>query len=96
LVAVIEVHDTGVGMDKDLLSRVFDPFFTTKQLGMGTGLGLSIARDIVNRHHGSITCQSTPNVGTEFHIVLPLTTRADQDDELGRLEPTKDRSLSTV
>lgn len=69
---LLEVMDDGIGMKPDVARQVFNPFFTTKPPGIGTGLGLAIAyRIIVDRHHGSITVESTPGVGTIFTLLLP-------------------------
>jgi len=70
--AVVRVRDTGIGMDADTQARVFDPFFTTKPV-KGTGLGLSVAYGIVTRHHGSITVDSQPGLGTEFVLRFPTS-----------------------
>jgi two-component system NtrC family sensor kinase len=69
---VIQVSDTGRGIDPEALDRVFDPFFTTKPLGKGTGLGLSICYGTVKEHGGTITVRSTPGAGTTFTIRLPV------------------------
>ena len=62
---VIEVGDTGPGIDPGVLQRVFEPFFTTKDVGKGTGLGLDITRRIVvDRHAGDITFVSRPGATT--------------------------------
>jgi len=63
------VSDTGVGMDKQVQDQVFDPFFTTKNT---TGLGLTISQNIIRRHRGEITVESTPGKGTTFTIRIPL------------------------
>ena len=68
----IEVQDTGCGIPADKLERIFEPFYTTKPVGEGTGLGLSISFGIIQRHHGTITVQSTPGVGSTFHMTLPI------------------------
>jgi signal transduction histidine kinase len=68
---VIEISDTGCGIDPDDVNRIFDPFFTTKEEGKGTGLGLAVSRNIVDNHGGDIGVQSTPGVGTTFRVVLP-------------------------
>lgn len=68
---MIEVSDQGEGMPPEIVSRIFDPFFTTKEVGKGTGLGLSTAVTIIKSHHGFITVDSAPNVGSVFTIYLP-------------------------
>ncbi len=69
----IEVVDTGTGMSAEVQAKVFEPFYTTKAVGVGTGLGLSICEQIVTRHGGSITVESTVGVGTKFTLRLPAT-----------------------
>jgi signal transduction histidine kinase len=65
--AVIDVADTGAGIDPGIAHRVFEAFFTTKQAGSGTGQGLALASSlIVDRHRGSITFTSEPGAGTTF------------------------------
>jgi signal transduction histidine kinase/ActR/RegA family two-component response regulator/PAS domain-containing protein len=66
----VVIRDDGIGMDEDTRTRVFDPFFTTKQV-KGTGLGLSVAYGIVTRHHGAITVESEPDLGTQFTLTFP-------------------------
>jgi two-component system, NtrC family, sensor kinase len=69
---VIEIRDTGQGMEPSIISRIFEPFFTTKEVGEGTGLGLSVTHGIVREHGGYITVHSTPGVGSTFAVHLPL------------------------
>ncbi len=69
--AIIEVRDTGHGIDAETLPRIFDPFFTTKAPGVGTGLGLSLIYNIVTGLGGRVEVQSTVNVGSTFRVVLP-------------------------
>jgi signal transduction histidine kinase len=64
------VTDNGTGMDENTRARAFEPFFTTKG-DHGTGLGLSTVYGIVVNAGGSITAESQPHQGSEFHIVLP-------------------------
>jgi CheY-like chemotaxis protein len=70
---LVQVTDTGRGIPADVLGRMFDPFFTTKPAGVGTGLGLSLVHASVLDHNGAIAVRSSPGMGTEFRIYLPLT-----------------------
>jgi two-component system NtrC family sensor kinase len=72
----ILVSDTGHGMTPSVSERVFEPFFTTKPPGEGTGLGLSVSYGIIQAHEGTISVESTPNVGTTFTVVFPLYREA--------------------
>ncbi|MBN2780472.1 MAG: response regulator, partial [Candidatus Marinimicrobia bacterium] len=69
----LHVSDTGIGMEKEVLSKIFEPFFTTKDAGKGTGLGLSSVYGTINAHNGSIYAESTPGEGTVFHIYFPVS-----------------------
>jgi two-component system NtrC family sensor kinase len=68
--AFINIHDSGVGMSAETLSRLFEPFFTTKV--EGTGLGLSISYGIIESHNGQITVESQLGMGTTVKILLPV------------------------
>ena len=73
--AVVEVADTGSGIPPDVISRIYDPFFTTKSSGQGTGLGLSVTYGVIQEHRGAIECDSDPERGTRFTLMLPLATK---------------------
>jgi two-component system sensor kinase FixL len=67
--AVITIQDTGKGIPAEHLQHIFEPLYSTKAKGIG--LGLSISRDIVERHHGTLSVASEPDVGSTFTIRLP-------------------------
>jgi len=70
---VIRISDTGCGMTPEVQARLFEPFFTTKAVGRGTGQGLTVVRAaIVQRHNGTVECQSAPGAGTTFVVRLPV------------------------
>ncbi len=69
---VVEITDSGPGIDPAVLNRVFEPFFTTKDVGKGTGLGLDISRRIIDRHGGEIAFDSHPG-STTARVRLPIT-----------------------
>ena len=80
----IQIKDNGCGIAENALSRLFDPFYTTKPIGKGTGLGLATSYQItVDRHKGGLDCTSTPGVGTEFTIKLPIHQDQFHKDEKG-------------
>ena len=74
----IKIHDNGIGINSQTLSKIFDPFFTTKAVGVGTGLGLSISYSIVvEKHGGNLSCVSEVGKGTELIIEIPIKPRTD-------------------
>jgi signal transduction histidine kinase len=75
---LIELIDTGPGMDAETLSKVFQAFYTTKQ--GGSGLGLPTARKIIEAHGGTIDVESTPGRGTKVTIWLPAPPRLPPQD----------------
>ncbi len=68
----VSVTDSGKGIPEANLKKIFEPFFTTKEVGKGTGLGLSISYEIIKKHGGEISVESTVGVGTTFTVSLPL------------------------
>ena len=73
--ALVEVTDTGGGIDPDEIGRIFDVYYSTRT--RGTGLGLPTTRRIIREHHGDICVQSEPGKGTRFIISLPLRRRQE-------------------
>jgi signal transduction histidine kinase len=69
---IVEIEDTGVGIEKDDLKKIFDPFFTNKTTGKGTGLGLAVCYGIITAHDGKIEVQSQNSKGTIFTVSLPV------------------------
>ncbi len=69
---VIEIADTGKGIDPENVDKIFLPFFTTKEVGKGTGLGLSVSYGIIKNLGGKIEVKSILGIGTTFTIMLPF------------------------
>jgi PAS domain S-box-containing protein len=73
---VLEVRDTGCGMDEQTRNHIFEPFFTTKPVGKGSGLGLSTVYGIVHQFAGYIDVESQRGVGTCFQLYFPVCEAA--------------------
>jgi two-component system NtrC family sensor kinase len=69
----LRIRDNGIGMDEEKLKLIFDPFYTNHRETKGTGLGLNIVYLVVTEKlMGNINVDSSPGVGTEFIIRLPI------------------------
>lgn len=88
----IDIKDNGCGMSPDVLKQIFDPFFTTKKGGKGTGLGLALTEQIVTSHRGIINAESTPGMGSVFHLYFP----ASVPDKKSHFEPAVQDALDIV
>jgi PAS domain S-box-containing protein len=88
---VLEVRDTGIGMDEATAGQCFEPFFTTKQHLDGTGLGLPLVYSAVTQAGGQVTLNTAVGKGTTFTVHLPSVAQVDEE-EPGLEEPTERRS----
>jgi signal transduction histidine kinase len=70
---LVEVQDSGIGIDPEDQSRLFDTFFTTKPDGVG--MGLSICRSIIEAHGGEVWASPNRGPGTTFQFTLPTNQK---------------------
>jgi PAS domain S-box-containing protein len=85
---LVEVADTGSGIEEDKLEKIFEPFYTTKPAGVGTGLGLSICQGIVAGYGGHIHVTSAAGRGSRFVVTLPAGALSERFERSGS-EPPK-------
>lgn len=83
---LFDIADTGIGINKENLSKIFDEFFRVdNEINMnvkGTGLGLSLAKNIIEAHYGRMWVTSEVGTGTTFHFTLPLTHKTKETKHL--------------
>ena len=80
---LLDIIDTGKGMDKELLDHAFELFYQAEgdTQNIGTGIGLALVKQIVDAINGTIAVESTPGAGTAFHISLPIHNRVSKKAE---------------
>ncbi len=93
---MLEVSDTGNGMDSAILSQIFEPFFTTKPTGHGTGLGLATVRSIVEQARGHVVVESAPGLGTKFRVYLPRDMTEMEETTIRLLPGSMPRGTETI
>ena len=75
---VLQVRDSGPGIDDAILARIFDPFFSTKFAGRG--LGLASVLGIVHSHHAALRVENTPGTGASFEVAFPIAARRPESE----------------
>jgi len=88
---IVEVSDTGIGMDEEILSRCFEPFFSTKG-ERGSGMGLAMVYGTMQRHGGDVQVESAPGEGTTMRLLFPvreLVAEEGVEEPIGPLAPLR-------
>ncbi len=84
-IATLKISDQGVGISKEKMKHLYTRFLdgNYRKMSMtGTGIGLSLTHDLVKLHHGSITCKSEENKGTEFTVKIPTGKDSYTESEI--------------
>ena len=90
--ALLQVSDSGPGIEPARLARIFDPFFTTKE--RGTGLGLALSQEIAQEHDGQLSCESLPGAGATFTLRLRLPAGATPPRKSAQAPPARDAAVA--
>jgi signal transduction histidine kinase/ligand-binding sensor domain-containing protein/DNA-binding response OmpR family regulator len=88
---IIRIKDTGIGIPKDFQSKIFDKFYQVKNTlnKQGTGIGLSLTYELIQLHFGEIIVESTPDIGSEFTVILPLWMEENELPHFANIEEKK-------
>lgn len=93
---LLEVADTGLGMDPEVLERLGEPFFTTKPPGQGTGLGLTTVLNTIRQAQGHLQAQSRPGSGSTFQLFLPVADGHAEALDSSETAPELPRGTETL
>ena len=94
---VLEVADSGCGIEPMVVPRIFEPFFTTKEVGKGTGLGLATVYGIMKQSGGYVTVDSALERGAKFRLYFPaLDVAPEQPSESAVVDPSSDATAATI
>ena len=93
---LLDVSDTGIGIDLQTAKHIFEPFFTTKKVGEGTGLGLSSVYGLVKQHNGHITVEGKPQKGARFKIFFPVNKQKINSQSLDIKTPRNRTGNETI
>ena len=86
---MLEISDTGTGIEPSIKNKIFAPYFTTKSNGKGTGIGLFAVHTIIKKFKGEIQVESEPGAGTVFRVYFPVALSHEKTE-------TKDTSLTSL
>lgn len=93
---VIDVKDTGTGMEEKTRQRCLEPFFSTKRDRGGSGLGLAMVYGMMERHDGNIEVESAPGKGTTMRLVFPVRKPPAKSHETSQTPQATARPLRVL
>ena len=91
---IVEIQDTGIGIEATNLGKIYDPYFTTKKTG--NGLGLTSAYWIIKKHNGNLRINSEYGKGTTVQISLPALPRSETSDQSQSAKHKQTTSMSIL